>query len=750
MASRPGYIYSPSDYGPKEIELQRLFRLQRDDARNYFLTVIKPRLDRSYKLYIAYGGDRQREIKKWQSNVQIPYIQSAVETMVPRIIDARPEFTVLGRNEDDQVKAEKQQKLMDYFWESAGMDSTAEDFVRATLIYGTGFLQVSWKKDVRTLKFLKSKDVSSKKYKWESEEKTFFDGPMCEWVDNYTLWYDWHNTARKSKQFWFKRIVLTEAEIRRRYPMADKERLQMAFNAPGGDLIDYAAIRQQVRTTNLYTTKSSAAQIMSASGTIYGTDKYYSTQDNTLKMYEVYEWWRPFDDSYSVIVGGSYVPIFKDGAMPIPMDFKEAPFIDASYLKIPGEFEGYGLPLILESPQIMLNLVKNQRLDAATLSIHKMWIVNPLANINKDELVTRPFGIIYSIDPNGVREIQFSDIKASAYKEEELLKNDMQYASGVDDFSMGVGGGGNSSATEVRHLRESTLERVRMFVNHLGDAYADVLRYWMDLTRQLFTEKMTIRIIGQDGQPTFPLIEKDDFKGLYDYRATVLPSIAGQDEVKKKQDMDLYQLLINLPFVDPQKLTARVITDWGWSLDTISKPEEENAAVGPDGQPIQDQMGLDPAAMAAAGAPAGAPAGAFPALPPGIPPEMMANAMQPGVPGGPMPATGMGGPGFSGLIPRSSLRNVVSHLRRTGESYGSNVSGFSQFSNPLNLLQNKSMPPTPKGVPMQDKSRPSSIPNIAGHNRKVGGSVDTNIPSRKTTSTQSNILNRTFSVQPKK
>ena len=579
MASRPGYIYSPSDYGPKEIELQRLFRLQRDDARNYFLTVIKPRLDRSYKLYIAYGGDRQREIKKWQSNVQIPYIQSAVETMVPRIIDARPEFTVLGRNEDDQVKAEKQQKLMDYFWESAGMDSTAEDFVRATLIYGTGFLQVSWKKDVRTLKFLKSKDVSSKKYKWESEEKTFFDGPMCEWVDNYTLWYDWHNTARKSKQFWFKRIVLTEAEIRRRYPMADKERLQMAFNAPGGDLIDYAAIRQQVRTTNLYTTKSSAAQIMSASGTIYGTDKYYSTQDNTLKMYEVYEWWRPFDDSYSVIVGGSYVPIFKDGAMPIPMDFKEAPFIDASYLKIPGEFEGYGLPLILESPQIMLNLVKNQRLDAATLSIHKMWIVNPLANINKDELVTRPFGIIYSIDPNGVREIQFSDIKASAYKEEELLKNDMQYASGVDDFSMGVGGGGNSSATEVRHLRESTLERVRMFVNHLGDAYADVLRYWMDLTRQLFTEKMTIRIIGQDGQPSFPLIEKDDFKGLYDYRATVLPSIAGQDEVKKKQDMDLYQLLINLPFVDPQKLTARVITDWGWSLDTISKPEEENAAV---------------------------------------------------------------------------------------------------------------------------------------------------------------------------
>ena len=42
-------------------------------------------------------------------------------------------------------------------------------------------------------------------------------------------------------------------------------------------------------------------------------------------------------------------------------------------------------------------------------------------------------------------------------------------------------GGAAGSATEVRHLRESTLERVRMFVNHLGDAYATMMRYWMSM-----------------------------------------------------------------------------------------------------------------------------------------------------------------------------------------------------------------------------------------------------------------------------
>jgi len=733
MASKKYDFYNESNYGEKEATLRRLFFLQRDDARNYFVNTIKPRLDRAYKLYVAYGGDRQSQIKKWQSNVQIPYVQSAVETMVPRIVDARPEFTVLGRKEEDQSKSEKQQKLGDFFWEMAKMDSTNEDFVRSTLIYGTGFLQVSWKKDVRKLRFLKTKDISKEKYEWEEKEKVFFDGPMCECVDNYNLWYDWHNSARESKQYWFKRIVLTGEEIKRRYPMADKGRLTLALASQGGDLTDYASIRQQVKTTNLYSTKESAANAWSGSS-IFGTEKYFNTQDDTIKMYEVYEWYRPFIDSYAVIVGGSSIPIFEGGEMPIPFDFKEAPFIEAQYLKLPGEFEGYGLPLILESPQIMLNLIKNQRLDSTTLSIHKMWIVNPLANINKDELVTRPFGIIYSVDPEGVREIQFSDVKPSAFKEEELLKGDMQYASGVDDFSQGIGGG-SSSATEVRHLRESTLERVRMFINHLGDAYSDVLRYWMDLTRQLFTEEQTIRIVGSDGKPEYPLIQKDDLMGNFDYKAKVLPSIAGQDEVKKKQDMDLYQLLINLPFVDPQKLTSKVITDWGWSLDAISKEGgAEQMPAGADGQPAAPNASV----------PQSLPAGAPQASPAGLP--QMMQQMGAGGPG----YDGAGGPGFNGFIPRSSLRRVVSHLRRTGEKYGNEGSHFSQFSNPINLLTGGGVPPTAKGIPADDKSKKTTIPNIAGFNRKIGGLVNTNIPDNNTTSIQSNIMNRVLSPQKSK
>jgi hypothetical protein len=621
-------MYYASDYGKKEEATVNLFKVRRDDAKIYFEQCIKPRLDRSYKLYIADNTDRSKEIKKWQANVSVPYIQAVVETLKPRILDARPEFTVQGRNEDDQLKSPKLQQLLDYTWEKAGGDNVAELVTSSSLIYGMGYMQVSWKKDVRKLKFLKTKDISKKKYDWKEETKTFYDAPTVEWVDNYSLWYDWHNTEEENKQDWFKRLVLSEEAIVRRYPMADKKKLAMAFAGGNGSVTDYAAVRTQVKKEHEKITKGSD---YNQGGTI-GTERF---QNSEIKLHEVFEWTRPFDDEYAVMVND--VPILKGGSIPIPYDFKESMFVGVPYLKIPGEYEGYGLPMILENPQIMLNMIKNQRLDAVTLSIHKMWVVNPLANIKKDELVARPFGIIYSTDPNGAREIQMSDVNSSAYKEDEALKGDMRYASGVDDFSMGSGGGG-ASATEVRHLRESTLERVRLFVNHLGHAYSKVMRYWISMYNQFYSKEMVIRIVGDDGREVFPIIEKDDLTGEFDYKSMVIPSIAGQSDVKKKQDMDLYQLLSAQPFVDPEKLTSKLLHDWNWDFEQIKKGEE---------QPM-------------------------------------------------MPETGMASLGMDDDQSFSDADRKV--LAMFGDESINQGSPLAELSSPVNLLKTGGVPPTPKGV----------------------------------------------------
>jgi hypothetical protein len=698
--------YNPADFSKNEEELLRKFRLQRDDAKDYFTQIIKPRLDRSYKLYVSYNGDRAKEIKSWQANIFVPYVHAVVETLMPRILDARPDFTIQGRSEDDQMKVPKLQQLLDYDWEISKADDAAENVTRASLINGIGFLQVYWKKDERDLSFLETTDLAESKYTWIQKKVIFYDAPYVEFVDNYALWYDWRNIEGKSKQFWLKRLILTGEEIKRRYPMAEKKRLNMALAKNNGDLTDYASVRNDVKLNHEDIVKG-ADYGHTSSGIL--SNRNQNQGDVELAMHEVFEWWRPFEDKYCVMV--NEVPIFKGAEMPIPYDFKEAPFIEFPYLRLPGEFEGYGIPMILENPQLMLNMIKNQRLDSTTLSIHKMWVVNPLANIDKNELVTRPFGIIYSTDPGGVKEIQFSDIKQSAYREEDQLKADMRYASGVDDFSMGAGGSAGS-ATEVRHLRESTLERVRLFVNHLGSGFSTLMRYWISMHRQFYTNPMTIRILGESGQEEFPVIEQDDLMGEFDFKATVNPSIAGMNDIKKKQDMDLFQLLSTMPFVDVKKLTSKLLYDWNWNVEAISKSEEElqqeqmaqqQQQIGPDGQPL-------PVGPEGPGGPGGQPA------PGGMPPELQAAMMGGGMPGA------EGGDMKSQIMQKLGLGGA---------------SPFKEAQMPINLLQAQNPPPTAKGVPAKGNSR--------GLNR--GGKVNTNIKTNNRSNPESSLMNRALNIQ---
>lgn len=703
--------YRPSNFN--EEDMVRKFHMQKDDARRYFLQVRKPQLDRAYKLYMADNSDRAEQIKDWQSNVFVPYIHSVVETMMPRVIDARPEFSVKGRSKEDQTKASVLQDLLNYNWEIGETDDTFEELVRSTLIHGTGFLQTYWRKDEEKKKYLKTQDINSEDYDWEERTETTFDAPYVDWVDNYSLWYDWHNTKRDNKQYWFKRQVLTGQEIKRRYNMATDERLGMALASNSGDLTDYAAVRNEVKRSHEDVYKGASSKGSHHTYNEYqnrnfreigiGKSIYQSQTDPDLQMHEVFEWWRPKEDQYAVFVND--VPILKGGSIPNPYDHKETPFIEVPYLRPPNEFEGVGIPLILENPQLMLNMIKNQRLDAVTLNIHKMWIVNPMANIDKSDLVTRPFGIIYSQDPGGVQPVEFSGVDQSAYQEEEMLKSDMRYASGVDDFSMGGGGQGSVSATEVRHLRESTLERVRLFVNHLGSGLADVMRHWIDMYRQFGEKEFKIRVAGEDGKDEFPVVSQDDLEGEYDFEAEVIPSIAGRNDMKKKQSMDLFQLLVNMPFIDPKKLTSKVLSHWDWNLNSLTKDQKRpGAAAGPGGQ----------------------------AGPGGMPPEIMAM-MQ-----GQSPEAGSGSK--KGGTP--SMEQMNQEIQKMMQG-GGEQSAFAGASTPTDLLE-AGAPPTAPDTTQEGAGGgaggpgPNETTNQRGHNRN--GEIDTSIKKKDNSNPESEAM----------
>ena len=208
---------------------------------------------------------------------------------------------------------------------------------------------------------------------------------------------------------------------------------------------------------------------------------------------------------------------------------------------------------------------------------------------------------------------------------------------------------------------------------------------------QFMTDPVMIRILGEDGQAQFPLIEKDDVLGKYDFKATVIPSISGKNDIDKKQNMDLFQLLVNLPFVDLRKLAAKVLKPWKWTVESVSQEEQPQQGAVPGMMPGQDQM-MPPGGDAGLSAP--------PNLK-NLPPEIVEQLMQ-GLPAGP-----------------------------------AQQNPFQELSSPVNLM-NSPVHPTARGIPQ-------ATANPRGLSR--GGKVNSNLNINQNSTPESNLLNRVFNTQ---
>jgi len=109
--------------------------------------------------------------------------------------------------------------------------------------------------------------------------------------------------------------------------------------------------------------------------------------------------------------------------------------------------------------------------------------------------------------------------------------------------------------------------------------------------------------------------------------------------------MDLYQLLSVQPFVDPEKLTSKLLHDWNWDFEAIKKGDEP---------PVMPESGLA--------------------------------------------GLGMQDDGSIGTdqIPEGVAKKALGMLGGDSLEAGSPLA---ELSSPVNLLNASGTPPTPRGVP---------------------------------------------------
>ena len=566
-------------------QLQK-YNSEYDEAKKNFVYYFKPEFDRGYKLFSSYNGDRAAELELtndgeiWQSNVFIPQVFAYIKTFLQKTVGITPDFKLEGKNN------EALKDLILWLWE-VGMSDDLIDYFLQVFICGTTIGKDFLKKETKKKRKKEIGIVEKIKkliFKTETSKITF--RPDFDPVDIYNF-YPHPRMKKMSDPFpVFHRYVLTLDEMKAQYPdvpsskwtqFVDKDGV---VTKSGGDTTDYAYVRKEV----LIQLRKSLRETTKASSPIEGNPNNPVQMPTTdEKLFEVVERWT--DDMMTVFLTMDGTPIeIKDGEN--PYDHQSKPFSRTGFFPRAFSFYWLGIPKLVDHLQELLNSVTNQRVDAITMKIHSMIAAAPVAlpGYKQSTISIRPLGILWTNDPNSVRELKFGDVNSSAFIEPDHIKEAMRIAVGIDEYTTTAGADKRQTATVASFMREATLEGVKLFLIMLRGSYITHFQHWICMVKQFWTTKgvmpdKAVAILMRHGLIT---PETENIEGLFDdeYEISLesTSALASSSELKKAKDLELWDLIKEVDqIVDSEtgtvysvkkfKVLMKLFEDYGWEPD---------------------------------------------------------------------------------------------------------------------------------------------------------------------------------------
>lgn len=598
-----------------------------DDAKKHFLYYYKPEFDRAYKQFAQYTGDRAKELeqttqgKVWQSNAYWGQVFAYIKVFLQKTIGISPDFKLEGKN------SEPLKEVIEWLWQIGMSDDLVDHFLQ-TFICGTSLGKDILKKEVRKkrLKEITLIDKIFKKLHIKNNIVNITFRPDFEPVDIYNCYPHPRMKKLSDKLPLFQRYVLTLDEMQDQYPNVPKSFWDGLRDkdgkiiSQGGDTTDYAWVRKEVlleARQNIRDTQGSTP----ASGGVTGLP----TDQPNLKenLFEVVERWT--DDRLVVFLPMSGNPKeIKD--IDNPYDHNEKPYRRIVFFPRPFQFFGFGMVKIVEKLQDLLNSVTNQRIDSVTLKMHSMVAAAPVAlpGYKQSGITIRPLGILWTNDPNSVRELKFGDVNPSAYLEIDKIKEMMRVIIGIDDYSTLKGTDRKETATVASFMREATLEGVKLFLIMLRNAYTGHFDHWISMMKQFWTRrsvvpKKALAILDDYSDLDFPVAEENWtdnqgehllFNDEYELSIEAASTLTTSTELRKAKDLELWELVKDAPDMTDEesgqiysikkfKIIMKIIEDFGWESDNYVVPRKIPPAGMNNLPPGQNQPGPTPSPVAA-------------------------------------------------------------------------------------------------------------------------------------------------------
>ena len=454
--------------------------------------------------YEAYKNSKSAALQalseKEKASIQVPIVFYNIETILPReksaIFASKPVISVLPRdNKTDIKKAKEGEQLLDYVFDEIDFEfKFADEGFWYKRVFGTAIYKIFW----------------------EYEDENNIDRPNILPISPFDFYVDPFATSCKNAAYVFHRVYKTEDELKALmdkdiYDKIDLKELEKSGESDNDDMLKEIGKERE------------------------RTDRYVLYEYFTTKRF--------------ITLIGNKIIRDRDN----PFEHGQIPFVSIPNYPVPGEFWGISDVELLIDLADELNTKRRQRLDNVSFALNRMWEVLRSADINEDELVSRPGGVIHSNVPGGVREIGVDNVTQNAYQEEETIKRDIQDIIGLYDSAVGKETAANKTATGIIRLQQAANQRFEKSISLIQKRLKDVAKMMLQLCQQFMTEKI-IKRIEEDDKIDFTVIKPSEIKGNFDFVVEITSSITQNTIAEQETALKLYQMLSTNPMINQQGL----------------------------------------------------------------------------------------------------------------------------------------------------------------------------------------------------
>lgn len=518
------------------------------------------------KEYVRTARDQDAALRDaenyWKSQLFIPLVFSAIESIVPRALSNNPTMTVRPTKPEAAQKCKRVKETLEQQQRNISYDLKLQPTARRGFKYGLGVQKTYWETKKRQIVKREPRRIL-RGDKAVQAEIVAFQGPQVEDVEIADFFWDPAAKDVESARWLIHRTWRDTQYIKSQMEQGDW------FVGGDGNPLSPDAITDHLKMigdagSGSYTAANAWGDRLDSLG-ISGQDTRAGRDHEILEYHD--------RERVYVVINRQFVAVCDI----TPFWHQEMPFQIFRPTLQEGEFVGISEIEPIKHLAHEINTMRGLRMDNAKFVVNRVTAYME-GMVDPDTLKHGPGALIPTIaNPNEILfQLPVEDLPASSYRETEEIKSDFDRATGIDDSTAGAGAAGDT-ATGIQLVQGAANVRIAQKTkNMMAELIRPAARQFCELNRQHLSMDEAVRIDSEDGGYRFENVSPEDFADV-----DVAPdagSTEPENRVQKVNDaLTVFNQLVQNPQIDQRKLVTYLLEQ-----NEIPDPESFLAPEGPN------------------------------------------------------------------------------------------------------------------------------------------------------------------------